>query len=103
MLGVYLFVIGVLTFMHWEFVALNSNNSSAIFKETIDQLIKGLNSMMATGILGDNISVGGGIIGGVFSLIFFKLSIISCLVNISPLYGIIKYDSSSQYCNGFTS
>ena len=38
MLGFYLFVIGILTFMHWEFVLLNDGNSSLIFKETVNEL-----------------------------------------------------------------
>lgn len=73
MFGFYLFTIGILTFMHWDFVSLNNGNSSIIFKETIDQLIQGFNSIMATGDIGESISVGGGIIGGVFSLVFAKL------------------------------
>ena len=33
MLGVYLFVIGLLTLMHWEFVSLNNGSMSIVFKE----------------------------------------------------------------------
>jgi S-DNA-T family DNA segregation ATPase FtsK/SpoIIIE len=73
MLGFYLFVIGVLTLMHWEFVKVNDFNSSMIFKETMNELVKGFNSLMATGSIGDSASVGGGIIGGIFSIIFTKL------------------------------
>lgn len=72
MLGFYLFVIGILTLMHWEFVSLNNANSSVIFKETINELVKGFNSLMATGSIGESASVGGGIIGGVFAIIFSK-------------------------------
>ena len=72
MLGFYLFTIGILTFMHWKFVSLNDSNSSLIFKTTMDELIKGFNSLMATGTIGENISVGGGLIGGVFSILFSK-------------------------------
>ena len=72
MLGFYLFIIGILTFMHWDFVTLNNENSSLIFKETINELVKGFNGLMATGTLGENASVGGGLVGGVFSLIFTK-------------------------------
>jgi len=71
-LGFYIFVIGLLTLMHWKFVSLNDANSSLIFKETMNELVKGFNSLMATGSLGENISVGGGLIGGVFSIIFSK-------------------------------
>ena len=71
-LGFYIFVIGLLTLMHWKFVSLNDANSSLIFKETMNELVKGFNSLMATGSLGENVSVGGGLIGGVFSIIFSK-------------------------------
>ena len=73
MLGFYLFVIGFLTFMHWDFVSLNNGNSSLVFKETINHLTAAFNNMMATGDIGDKVSVGGGIIGGVFALLFSKL------------------------------
>ena len=66
MFGFYLFVIGFLTLMHWEFVSLNSGNTSMIFKETINQLIKGFNVLMSSGGISSDITVGGGIIGGVF-------------------------------------
>ena len=73
MFGFYLFVIGVLTLMHWEFVKINDFNSNLIFKETMNELVKGFNSLMATGSIGDNASVGGGLIGGIFSIVFTKL------------------------------
>jgi len=73
MFGIYLFVIGLLTFMHWDFVSLNNGNSNLIFRATIDKLVEGFNSIMATGTLNDSIAVGGGLIGGVFALLFSKL------------------------------
>ena len=73
MLGLYLFIIGLLTFMHWDFIAQNNGNASLVFRETLDSLIKGFNSIMSTGTITDTVSVGGGIIGGVFALIFAKL------------------------------
>ena len=73
MFGIYLFVIGLLTFMHWDFISLNNGNMNIIFRETIDQLIAGFNSIMATGALSESATVGGGIIGGVFALVFAKL------------------------------
>jgi len=73
MFGLYLFVIGFLTLMHWEFVSLNSGNTSMIFKETINQLIKGFNVLMSSGGISSDITVGGGVIGGVFALLFSKL------------------------------
>lgn len=73
MFGFYLFIIGALTFMHWDFVSLNNSNSSIIFRETINQLLKGFNSIMSVGTVGESISVGGGMIGGVFAILFSKL------------------------------
>ena len=73
MFGFYLFVIGFLTLMHWEFVSLNTGNSSMIFKETINQLIKAFNGIMTSGNFSSDVSVGGGIIGGAFALLLFKL------------------------------
>jgi S-DNA-T family DNA segregation ATPase FtsK/SpoIIIE len=73
MIGAYIFGIGLLTFMHWDFISLNNGNSSLVFRETINQLVAGFNSLMSTGTISDLVSVGGGIIGGVFSLIFSKL------------------------------
>ena len=72
MFGFYIFIIGLLTLMHWEFVSLNDGNSSLIFKETLNELVKGFNSLMATGSIGESASVGGGLIGGVFSILFSK-------------------------------
>jgi len=73
MFGIYLFVIGLLTLMHWEFVTLNNGNSNVIWQETIKKLVEGFNNVMSTGVVGENISVGGGFIGGVFALLFEKL------------------------------
>ena len=69
-LGFYLFVIGLLSFMHWEFVELNNGNISVIFRETVNELTKGFNMIMKTGSIGESISVGGGIIGWIFASIF---------------------------------
>ena len=66
MLGVYLFVIGLLTFMHWDFITLNKGNASLVFRETVDQLVKGFNGLMTTGTIADAVSLGGGLIGVVF-------------------------------------
>ncbi len=72
MFGIYLLVLGVLTFTHWSIVS-NASNTDAIFKITLDQLQLGFKDMMANGTIGENITLGGGLIGGVFSLTFTKL------------------------------
>ena len=71
-LGFYILVIGLLTLMHWKFVSLNDGNVNLIFNSTIEGLKKGFDSLMATGTIGENISVGGGLIGGVFAILFSK-------------------------------
>ena len=71
-LGFYILVIGLLTLMHWKFVSLNDGNVSLIFNSTLEGLKKGFDSLMATGTIGENISVGGGLIGGVFAILFSK-------------------------------
>ena len=73
MLGLYLFIIGVLTVMHWEFVSQNSGNASLVFKETMRQLNLGFQNIMATGSIGETVAVGGGLIGGAFAITFAKL------------------------------
>lgn len=73
LIGLYVFVFGFLIIMHREFVFANDGNMMLIFKETINQLVAGFNSIMNTGTLGDWSAVGGGIIGGCFASIFDKL------------------------------
>lgn len=73
LIGIYIFVLGLLTMMHKEFVVQNNGNLVLIFKETINQLVSGFNGIMNSGILEDWFAVGGGIIGGVLSITFTKL------------------------------
>ena len=73
MFGIYLFVIGLLSLMHWEFISQNNGNANLIFRETMNQLVKGFNSIVSSGTITDSISVGGGFIGGIFALAFEEL------------------------------
>lgn len=73
LLGIYIFVLGSLILMHKEFVVNNDGNMMLIFKETINQLVTAFHNIMDSGTLSDLFSVGGGIIGGVFAIIFDKL------------------------------
>ena len=73
LIGIYVFVIGFLIVMHQDFVTQHDGNMMLIFRTTMDQLVAGFNSIMNTGMLEDWFSVGGGIIGGVFSILFDKL------------------------------
>ena len=73
LIGIYVFVLGILILMHREFVEQNDGNMVLIFKETINQLVTAFNSIMKTGKMSDLFAVGGGIIGGSFALLFDKL------------------------------
>ena len=73
LIGLYIFTLGGLIIMHREFVLENDGNMMVIFKETINQLVLGFHGIMENGNLGSLFSVGGGIIGGCFAIIFDKL------------------------------
>lgn len=73
LIGFYIFLLGFLTFMHREFIVQNDGNVTVIFKETINQLIGGFRSIMNNKSLVDWSSVGGGIVGGLFAILFVKL------------------------------
>lgn len=73
LVGFYVFVLGILTMMHKEFVVQNSSNVILVFQETVNQLVSGFNSIMNNGILEDWFAVGGGLVGGVLAICFTKL------------------------------
>lgn len=73
LIGLYIFILGLLILMHKEFIVQNDGKMMVIFKETVNQLVSAFNSVMKTGKLSDLLAVGGGIIGGVFAIIFDKL------------------------------
>ena len=73
LIGLYIFFLGFLILMHQKFVAVNDGNMMLIFRETVNQLVGGFNEIMSQGGLNDLFAVGGGLIGGVFAIIFTKL------------------------------
>ena len=73
LIGIYTFVLGLLILMHWDFVSQNDFNSMIIFRETINQLVASFNELMNIGTLSDFFGVGGGIVGGVFAILFTAL------------------------------
>ena len=72
MLGIYLLVIGILTFMHWDFIT-DEFNSNQVFKTTVENLNIAFKNIMNNGAIGDSVIVGGGFIGGIFAIMFAKL------------------------------
>ena len=91
LIGIYVFVIGFLIVMHQDFVAQHDGNMMLIFRTTMDQLVAGFNSIMNTGMLEDWFSVGGGIIGGVFSIIFDKLFSYTGMQIVSWVFMIVGF------------
>lgn len=73
LIGLYIFVLGFLIMAHQSFVLQNDGNMILIFRETINQLVSGFNSIMNNGSLENWFAVGGGIIGGCFAILFDKL------------------------------
>ena len=73
LIGLYILTIGFLVIMHQDFVLEHDGNVMFIFKTTMDQLVASFNGVMNTGVLESWYSVGGGIIGCIFAIIFDKL------------------------------
>ena len=71
MLGFYLFMIGILSLMHEEYIAANNYNGIKVFKETVDQLTIAFSSLTNSSATPD--IIGGGIIGCTFSVLFTSL------------------------------
>ena len=71
LLGIYLFVLGLLVIMHTDFIAQNQLNLMVAFQDTMSELTTGFNQIMNRVTL--DISAGGGIIGASFAILFAKL------------------------------
>lgn len=71
MLGFYLFMIGILSLMHEEYIAANNYNGIKVFQETVDQLTVAFSSLTNGSVTPD--IIGGGIIGCTFSVLFTSL------------------------------
>ena len=73
LIGIYVFVLGFLIMMHWDFVLENDYNAMITFRETINQLVASFNELMKAGSLSDFFAVGGGVCGAVFAITFTSL------------------------------
>lgn len=89
MIGLYLFAIGFLILMHQKFIELNPDNMMAAFQATIDQLVLAFHEVMDKGTLSDWTGVGGGIIGGVFAIIFAKLFSLTGMQIVSWVFMVV--------------
>lgn len=77
MIGFYLFLIGILVFLHQNYV-LETLDVSKIFSESIDNIMSAISRIMegkiSVGIFDASLSnTGGGILGALFSTVFYKL------------------------------
>ena len=89
LIGIYLFVIGLLILMHQKFVTVNNSNMMDIFQATIDQLVLAFHEVMERGTLSDWLGVGGGVIGGVFAILFAKLFSVTGMQIVSWVFIIV--------------
>lgn len=76
LLGIYLIIIGILVFLHQKFALTNIDTK--ILSETVDYLMTGIDKILSKeiepGIFNLALSnTGGGILGAIFSSIFYKL------------------------------
>ncbi len=76
LLGIYLIIIGILVFLHQKFAL--SNVDTKIISETVDYLMTGIDKILSKeiqpGIFNPALSnTGGGILGALFSSIFYQL------------------------------
>ena len=91
LIGIYVFSIGLLVIMHQDFVLHNDGKMMLIFRTTIDQLVASFNGIMNTGIVENWLAVGGGIIGGIFAIIFDKLFSYTGMQIVSWVFVIVGF------------
>ncbi len=77
MIGIYLFVIGLVVLMHQNYV-LDNMKTDKIFSETIDYIMLGIEKIMnksaQVGIFNEALAnTGGGILGAIFASLFYAL------------------------------
>ncbi len=97
-LGLYIFIIGLLSIMHWKFIELYNGNMSIIFKKTVDDLSIAFNMLVKTGSVPDSINTGGGLVGSCFASIFATLFSITGMKIITVTFlvvGIIMFTGFS--------
>ncbi len=73
LVGIYIFLLGFLVVMHWDFVKENNGEAMIVFRETINELMKAFKNIMDNTGNFELFSTGGGIVGGVFAILFTAL------------------------------
>ena len=98
LLGIYLFILGLLVIMHGDFIAENQNNLMIAFQDTMDQLTMGFNQVMNGSP--QDISAGGGIIGACFSILFamaFSYTGMTIVAIVLMIAGILVFTGFSIF------
>ena len=98
LLGIYLFVLGLLVIMHTDFIAENQNNLMIAFQDTMDQLTMGFNQVMNGSPL--DISAGGGIVGACFAILFamaFSYTGMTIVAIVLMIAGILVFTGFSIF------
>ena len=98
LLGIYLFILGLLVIMHTDFIAENQNNLMIAFQDTMDQLTMGFNQVMNSSPL--DISAGGGIIGACFAILFamaFSYTGMTIVAIVLMIAGILVFTGFSIF------
>ena len=98
LLGIYLFILGLLVIMHGDFIAENQNNLMIAFQDTMDQLTMGFNQVMNGSPL--DISAGGGIIGACFAILFamaFSYTGMTIVAIVLMIAGILVFTGFSIF------
>ena len=96
--GLLLLFCGLLTLIHWLFIDLSSMAVTALFKDTVNRMTVGFNTLYNYGSLEDITVVGGGLIGGSFAIItlkFFAVTGMKVISIVSLFLGFILFTGFS--------
>ena len=89
LLGIYIFIIGFLSFWHADFILDSNTNLQIVFKQTFESFKVAASQVYNAGRLADLFSLGGGFIGVCFSFIFSKLFTYNGMLIISFVFMIL--------------
>ncbi len=100
LLGIYIFIIGFLSFWHADFILENSSNVHVIFKETFEAFKVASSQVFNAGVVADLFSLGGGIIGVCFSVLFSQLFTYNGMLIVSfvfMIFGVLLFTGFSIF------
>ena len=100
LLGIYIFVIGFLSFWHADFILDNESNALIIFKQTFESFKVASSQVFNAGRIADLFSLGGGLIGVCFSVIFSKLFTYNGMLIVSfvfMIFGVLLFTGFSIF------